>query len=255
MDDPRILNFKRDLTDIVIPERFKQNREYNVMLSAGDGSSDYNGRSGLNLQTMPQFGWNVFCCIGSGGDSASKLKDNIKILQDKPELNVLICLIDLTSLDECEKFGVLFEGSVDKIDSHDQRWYLPEAICYKVLKTGGSCYVIHIDVENESKKHIRKIEELTVVEKSIVKQIGEERFFRQKEDIRDRMRKSLHDNNFMNEKWQCDREPVGPVFKCQKLLSRSTGIKIRNNKLRGGKNKSKKGRRSSRRRKSLINYK
>jgi len=65
----------------------------------------------------------------------------------------------------------------------------------------------------------------------------------------------------MNEKWQCDREHGSVGFKCQKLLSTSTGIsgstgkKVRNNKLRGGKNKSKKGRRISRRRKSLINYK
>ena len=136
MSDERILDFSKDLSEIKIPEMFKQNKEVNVMLTAGDSISWFGEfKSGeLNLVSMPPYGWNVFCCLGFDSGYSSELKKNIDYLISNPGLNVLLCLIDLTDMHQCIKFGKFFEGKVDKIDSHDKRWYLPSHICYKILK-------------------------------------------------------------------------------------------------------------------------
>jgi hypothetical protein len=142
MSDERILDFSKDLSEIRIPEMFKQNKEVNVMLTAGDASS-YFGRfsSGeLNLVSMPPYGWNVFCCLGFDSGYSSQLKENIDYLVSNPGLNILLCLIDLTDMRQCENFGKFFDGKVDKIDSHDKRWYLPTRICFRILKPKGFCY-------------------------------------------------------------------------------------------------------------------
>jgi hypothetical protein len=207
--DSRILDFRKNLQQLSIPDSFKENKDYNLMLTAGDGKSwfgDYENGI-LNLVSMPHYGWNIFCCVYDG-DMKGTLDDNIKYLEQKPELNVLLCLIDLNNMEECQKFGTLFEGQINKINSHDSRWYLPTDICYKILKPDGVCYLMNISWND----------------KILMKQ---ELF------------------NFNTPKWNCNEERseengMYNIYKCTKKMSGGKRNKRKTNKRKTNKRKTNK---------------
>jgi hypothetical protein len=141
---------------IRLPDKFKYIQTKNMMLTAGDGDSHFEGLHGLNVETMTTLGYNIFCClppehINSGG----KLKENIEYLSKHPELNVIICLIDLQNDLQLWKLAELFDEDIDLINSHDMRWYLPQNICYRLLKRdeNSHCIIIKNPIEYISQLH------------------------------------------------------------------------------------------------------
>lgn len=144
-----ILDFTSN-EEVIIPDKFKYITLKNMMLTAGDGNSHFEGLNGLNVETMTQLGYNIFCCLPPDHkNSAGKLKDNIDYLLTHPEVNVLICLIDLQNDLQLWKLAELFDEQIDTINSHDMRWYLPQNICYRLLKQSehSHCIIIKKPVE------------------------------------------------------------------------------------------------------------
>ena len=139
MDDHRILDFSNLKTNTVIPDWFDKITSHNLMLAAGDGTSQFEGRDGCNLKTMPESGWNIFCCPKNY--TGHLLQVNIDYLKSKPDLEILLCLVDFTEYVEFTRFTKVFKGKIDKISSHDGRFWLPSFNVYNLLKPGGICYV------------------------------------------------------------------------------------------------------------------
>jgi hypothetical protein len=145
-----VLDFSDIDKTLQIPQKFKYVQTKKMMLTAGDGNNQFEGLTGLNIETMTQLGYNIFCClppdhINSGG----KIKENLEYLSNHPELNIIICLIDLQNDLQLWKLTELFDEDVDLINSHDMRWYLPQNICYRLLKNNENshCIIIKHHVE------------------------------------------------------------------------------------------------------------
>ena len=145
-----VLDFSDINNQLQIPQKFKYVQTKKMMLTAGDGNNQFEGLTGLNIETMTQLGYNIFCClppdhINSGG----KLKENLEYLSNHPELNIIICLIDLQNDLQLWKLTELFDEDVDLINSHDMRWYLPQNICYRLLKNNENshCVIVKKPIE------------------------------------------------------------------------------------------------------------
>ena len=82
--------------------------------------------------------YNIFCC--SYDYSEKGLHKNIDFLKNHPELNILLCLLDITNDKELSKFSELFQNSIRMIDTDDIRIYIPSNIAYNILIEGGVCY-------------------------------------------------------------------------------------------------------------------
>lgn len=150
-----VLDFTTNET-VKIPDKFKYVQLKNMMLTAGDGNSHFEGLRGLNIETMTQVGYNIFCCLPpEHKNSAGKLKENLDYLSNHPELNVIICLIDLQNDLQLWKLAEIFDEQIDTINSHDMRWYLPQNICYRLLKQSehSHCIIIKKPVEYISQWH------------------------------------------------------------------------------------------------------
>ena len=133
-----------------IPNHFQYVQIKKMMLTAGDGDNAFEGLKGLNVETMSSLGYNIFCCLPPEYDnSGGKLKENLEYLSKHPELNIIICLIDLQNDLQIWKLAELFEETIDIINSHDMRWYLPQNICYRLLKKNENshCIIIKNPVE------------------------------------------------------------------------------------------------------------
>ena len=153
-DDPRILNFESDtISKASLPERFALVENRKMRLYCGDGnhgklspaeitSRHQLGISGTNMLNLQQFtpeGWNIFCFSPTAG-METKIRDlNFAFLRDNPELNIIICLINLSNHVELTKLSDVFEDSIDAIDSDWRNAYIPELICWYLVKAGGIC--------------------------------------------------------------------------------------------------------------------
>jgi hypothetical protein len=67
-----VLDFSDIDKTLQIPQKFKYVQTKKMMLTAGDGNNQFEGLTGLNIETMTQLGYNIFCClppdhINSGG--------------------------------------------------------------------------------------------------------------------------------------------------------------------------------------------
>jgi hypothetical protein len=82
--------------------------------------------------------YNIFCCSYNYNEKG--LHKNIDYLRNHPELNILLCLFDITNESELTKFSELFKNSVRMIDTDDIRLYIPSNIAYNILIEGGVCY-------------------------------------------------------------------------------------------------------------------
>jgi hypothetical protein len=82
--------------------------------------------------------YNIFCCSYNYNEKG--LQKNIDYLKNNPELNILLCLFDITNEPELSKFSELFENSIRMIDTDDIRIYIPSNIAYNILIEGGVCY-------------------------------------------------------------------------------------------------------------------
>jgi hypothetical protein len=82
--------------------------------------------------------YNIFCCSYNYNEKG--LQKNIDYLKNNPELNILLCLFDITNGTELSKFSELFENSTRIIDTDDIRIYIPSNIAYNILIEGGVCY-------------------------------------------------------------------------------------------------------------------
>lgn len=145
----RVLNFTIN-KDIVVPRTFQCVPNKKMMLTAGDGDTTFEGLNGVNIKTMTKLGYNIFCCLppyhyNSGG----KLCENLRYLSKHPELNIIICLIDLQDELQINRLANLFEYEIDVINAHDMRWYLPQNICYRLLKNNcnSHCVIIKKPIE------------------------------------------------------------------------------------------------------------
>lgn len=137
-DDERILNFQRN-DSLTLPSWYRD-ISHNLLVAAGNGSSDYN-EEGLNLETMPKYGWTIFCCIGYGVMSlGDELKKNLDYLKNNSSLKIILCIIDILDPIQLDKFINLFKYTIDNISTHDTRWYINEDKSYELLKIGGACW-------------------------------------------------------------------------------------------------------------------
>jgi hypothetical protein len=82
--------------------------------------------------------YNIFCCSYDYNEKG--LHKNIEYLISHPELNILLCLLDITNESELAKFSELFQNSIRMIDTDDIRIYIPSNIAYNILIEGGVCY-------------------------------------------------------------------------------------------------------------------
>jgi len=82
--------------------------------------------------------YNIFCCSYNYNEKG--LHKNIEYLKNHPELNILLCLFDITNDSEIEKFSKLFQNSIRMIDTDDIRYYIPSNIAYNILVKKGLCY-------------------------------------------------------------------------------------------------------------------
>jgi len=82
--------------------------------------------------------YNIFCCSYNYNEKG--LHKNIEYLRNHPELNILLCLLDITNETELAKFSELFQNSIRMIDTDDIRIYIPSNIAYNILIEGGVCY-------------------------------------------------------------------------------------------------------------------
>lgn len=82
--------------------------------------------------------YNIFCCSYDYNEKG--LHKNIEYLSNHPELNILLCLFDITNKSELSKFSELFQNSIRMIDTDDIRIYIPSNIAYNILIEGGVCY-------------------------------------------------------------------------------------------------------------------
>jgi len=82
--------------------------------------------------------YNIFCCSYNYNEKG--LHKNIDYLRNHPELNILLCLFDITNESEVEKFSKLFQNSIRFIDTDDIRYYISSNIAYNILIEGGVCY-------------------------------------------------------------------------------------------------------------------
>jgi len=145
-----VLDFSDINNQLQIPQKFKYVQTKKMMLTAGDGDNPFEGLRGLNIETMTHLGYNIFCClppdhINSGG----KLKENLEYLSNHPEMNIIICLIDLQNDLQVWILAELFDEDIDLINSHDMRWYLPQNICYRLLKRNENshCVIVKKPIE------------------------------------------------------------------------------------------------------------
>jgi hypothetical protein len=82
--------------------------------------------------------YNIFCCSYNYNEKG--LHKNIDYLRNHPELNILLCLFDITNESELTKFSKLFQNSIRFIDTDDIRYYIPSNIAYNILIECGVCY-------------------------------------------------------------------------------------------------------------------
>ena len=82
--------------------------------------------------------YNIFCCSYNYNERG--LQKNIEYLKNHPELNILLCLFDITNKSELSKFSELFQNSIRMVDTDDIRIYIPSNIAYNILIEGGVCY-------------------------------------------------------------------------------------------------------------------
>jgi len=156
--DKRILNFEdhnfsnKNLKNLVLEKSV--NRK--IILFAGDGFDHESGNTDIqffydnykkeNKQVIyvckPSFWINRYNNHISAGDA---LFDNIYYLRKNPDIKVLLCFMDITNTDQCEKFTKLFKNKINEIDSDEPYLiqYLDPLYCCKLLTKNGKCININ----------------------------------------------------------------------------------------------------------------
>lgn len=177
LHEKRILNFFGDLEEINIFDVKILDNDGNpinkVILGAGDGW--YGDKTGVKTDIEGFYKANItlnliiFVCDPtfwvnrykedhlSAGDA---LIPNIKFLLENPELNVLLCFMDINKRLHCEKLTQLFSNMVYEIDSDEPFLmpYLHPKYCSELLIYGGEC-------KNINKKWIKQFIEYSIKKK------------------------------------------------------------------------------------------
>ena len=146
INDERIIEFsKYSVDDIYLPREFKYEEPKWLIYAAGDGMGTYYSRNTdmTNIESFSKKGYNIFCCV----DYSER---NIKYLNEHPELNVILCIIEGNENDY-PKFNKLFKDSIDLIDSDDRRFYMDSDVAYNILTTNGICLNVSSLIRNGSK--------------------------------------------------------------------------------------------------------
>jgi hypothetical protein len=161
--DKRIIDFRNETQ--TIPEEFIENILIRKMIFAcGDGYQQprfgisneiqeildldayTNAKQYVNFDELKEDdydrkyfrNYNIFCCSYNYNEKG--LHKNIDYLRNHPELNILLCLFDITNECELAKFSELFQNSIRMIDTDDIRFYIPSNIAYNILVEKGVCY-------------------------------------------------------------------------------------------------------------------
>ena len=161
--DKRIIDFRNETQ--TIPEEFIENVLIRKMIFAcGDGYQQprfgipneiqeildldayTNAKQYVNFDELKEDdydrkyfrNYNIFCCSYNYNEKG--LHKNIDYLRNHPELNILLCLFDITNESEIEKFSKLFQNSIRMIDTDDIRYYISSNIAYNILVEKGVCY-------------------------------------------------------------------------------------------------------------------
>jgi hypothetical protein len=161
--DKRIIDFRNETQ--TIPEEFIENVLIcKMILACGDGylqprfgipndiqqildlDAYTNAKQYVNFDYLKEDdydrkyfrNYNIFCCSYDYNEKG--LRKNIDFLINHPELNILLCLLDITNESELAKFSELFQNTIRMIDTDDIRIYIPSNIAYNILIEGGVCY-------------------------------------------------------------------------------------------------------------------
>ena len=163
LHEKRILNFFGDLEKINIFHVKLLDNDRNpinkIILGAGDGwyGDEFGVKTDIEgfYKANKTFNLIIFVCDPtfwvnrykeghlSAGDA---LIPNIKFLLENPELNVLLCFMDINKSLHCEKLTELFSGMVYEIDSDEPTLmpYLHPKYCSELLIYGvGECKNIY----------------------------------------------------------------------------------------------------------------
>lgn len=153
INEPRIINFFSDYSNLSLPEWFDTIPNKKIMLAAGDGyyKTGHNSiyienkqiiNRPLNMPTDIEFmfkldSYTIFCCHPNYNTYG--LEQNINYIKANPEIKVILCLCDLNNDFHCWKLLDLFENKINVINSHDTRLYIPGNIAHKILVKDGYC--------------------------------------------------------------------------------------------------------------------
>jgi hypothetical protein len=160
----RIINFFGNHEDIIIPQEIYLNilnlGEFStiIILGAGDGWYGQNGDKISDIQGFyekysPEYIL-IFVChpdfwINRYGnkhiESGDALVPNINYLLENPDLNILLCFMDINNKKHCKKLAQLFAKSISLIDSDEPVLmpYLAPEYCYELLHPYGECINIY----------------------------------------------------------------------------------------------------------------
>lgn len=153
INEPRVLDFFSDNSNLSLPEWFDTIPNKKIMLAAGDGyhimghnpmhiENDQVIERPKNMPTDIEFmfklgSYTIFCC--DPNYCINYLKKNIDYIKSNPEIKVILCLCDLNNYSHCLKLLNLFENKINVINTHDRRWYIPGNIAHKLLVDDGYC--------------------------------------------------------------------------------------------------------------------
>jgi len=144
IQDERIIDFSNET--LVLPSFYQNMKEKNILLYAGDEKNDLK---------KSEFGWNIFCCLPHP-DNQGWLQENLDFLQQNPDLQIILCLINLDNIIEITNFSSLFEESIDIIKSDWGIIFIPEKIVWLLLKPNGFCFIME-DQINMAEKYYKKM--------------------------------------------------------------------------------------------------
>ena len=144
IQDERIIDFSNET--LILPSFYQNMKEKNILLYSGNEKNDLK---------KSEFGWNIFCCLPRS-DNQCWLQENLDFLQQNPDLQIILCLIDLDNIIEITNFSSLFEESIDIIKSDWGIIFIPEKIAWLLLKPNGFCFIME-DQINMAEKYYKKM--------------------------------------------------------------------------------------------------
>jgi hypothetical protein len=136
--DQRVLDFSKDP---ILPEAFKGVDIRRIIYASGDanGGSDKSINMDMtNIEAYSKEGYNIFCCV-----EVDERNDNVVYLNNNKELNVVLCILTGNKEIDYKLLIQLFSGSIDLINTDDNRFYPGSRTCFELLKPGGKCRNVH----------------------------------------------------------------------------------------------------------------